>query len=862
MNYFTTRITVTKILKSQKHLPALQLLNKLHLSIGFGTRISGFCAQAAIRDCSESGAKVITTCREGQLKEALDNLVNMNQQGIQAHYKTYAQLLEKCMDKKALPEAKWVYTQMIENGLQPNLSQGNSLIKAYAKDGLMEDARQVFDKMPERDEVSWTVMMAGYIKGVNELEAIKLFLGILWTDVKPDAFIFASVLKACARFGLIESGDQVLGYIIRVGLESDAFVGNAIIDMYVKCGSMKDARQVFDEMHDRNDVTWTSMITGYVQHGNSEEALKVLSWMNWTDMKPNPFIFSSVLRACAVLASAEQGKRLHAQVIRMGFESNLFVGNSLVTMYAKCRRIEDARQLFDVMRERDVVSWTTMIVGFGQCGQEAEALHLFGKMQQVSVKPNEFTFATVLSACGNLAALEQGKQLHTHIIRNGLVSFLSAGNALTAMYAKCGSIDDAYQVFGEMSVRNVVSWTAMIMGCVDEGYDEEALELAFQMQRSGIEPNDYTFASILSACANISVLEKGKQVHALIIKAGFESYVSVKSGLVTMYSKCGSIEDARQTFDSLLKGDVVSWTAIIAAYAQHGPGTEALKLFGQMQQQGVKPDHVTFIGVLSACSNAGLVDEGWHYFNSMDTDHGIEPTVEHYTCIVDLLGRAGHLDEADDFINKMPLKPDAVVWGALLGACKVHGNIELGKRVSEFLLELEPQCVGTHILLSNIYAADGRWVDAVNVRQIMKDKGLRKQPGRSWIEVQNTVHTFVADDKSHPQSREIYAMLDRLLEQIEEAGFVPDTNFVLHDVEEEQKEYILSHHSEKLAIAFGLISTPPGTPIRISKNLRICGDCHTATKLISRIVEREIVARDTNRFHHFKGGLCSCGDYW
>lgn len=407
MKYFTTLITVNMILKSQKHLPTLQLLNKWNLSIGFGTRISGFCAQAAIRDCSESGAKVITTCGEGQLKEALENLGNMKQQGIQADYRTYARLLEKCMDKKAMPEAKWVYTQMIENGFQPNVSQGNSLIKAHVKAGFMEDARQVFEKMPQRDEVSWTVMMAGYIKGVNELEAIKLFSGILWTDIKPDAYIFASVLKACSSFGLIEGGEQVLGHIVKVGLESDAFVGNAIIDMYVKCGSMENARQVFDEMRDRNDVTWTSMITGYVQHGNAEEALKVLSLMNWTDMKPNPFIFSSVLRACAVLASVEHGKRLHAQVIRMGFESNLFVGNSIVTMYAKCGRIEDARQLFDGMPEQDVVSWTTMLVGFGQCGQEAEALHLFCKMQQANVKPNEFTLATVLSSCGNLATLEQ-----------------------------------------------------------------------------------------------------------------------------------------------------------------------------------------------------------------------------------------------------------------------------------------------------------------------------------------------------------------------------------------------------------------------------------------------------------------------
>jgi pentatricopeptide repeat protein len=308
--------------------------------------------------------------------------------------------------------------------------------------------------------------------------------------------------------------------------------------------------------------------------------------------------------------------------------------------------------------------------------------------------------------------------------------------------------------------------------------------------------------------------------------------------------------------------DVVSWNTMIAGYGMHGQGEDALGLFSKMQQTCINPDSITFVCVLSACSHTGLLEEGWEYFYCMSRDYCITPKMQHYACMIDLLGRAGCLKDAQDFIEKMPYKPSASVWGSLLGACRVHNNIQVGEYVAERLFDLDPEKAGYYVLLSNIYAAAGRWDDVSKVRTMMKDRGIKKMPGCSLVEVKNKVHAFNVGDKSHPQSEKIYAMLNSLAKQMEEAGYIPDTNFVLHDVEEEVKEHMLYSHSEKLAIAFGLINTSPGTTIRITKNLRVCGDCHNATKFISKIVRREIIVRDANRFHHFKDGSCSCRDYW
>ncbi|CAM6028619.1 unnamed protein product [Sphagnum balticum] len=427
--------------------------------------------------------------------------------------------------------------------------------------------------------------------------------------------------------------------------------------------------------------------------------------------------------------------------------------------------------------------------------------------------------------------LDRGKGVHDQIRKNGLESDVEVGNALIGMYSKCGA-------------------------------SKEAFDLYSKMQRDGVGLNRITYISILKACASQAHLEEGKQVHCSIIKAGVEIDAWIGTALIDMYAKCGRLEDARQVFNSMPDRDIVSWNAMIVGLALHGFGKDSLEVFGQMRHEGIQPDAVTFVGVLSACSHSGLVEEGHAYFSSMYEDHGITPMGAHYCCMVDLLGRAGQLHEAENFIKTMPIKAHNAVWGALLGACNVHGNVDIAERAAEHCLGLEPKDAAVYVLLSHVYAGAGMWDSVAKVNLTMAARGVTKEAGVCRIEVNNKLHSFVAEDRTHPQSEEIYAELQKLTRQMKEAGYVPDTRFVMHDVDEQTKEQAVGHHGEKLAIVYGLISTAPGTTIHLFKNLRICGDCHTATKFISKIVGREIVARDTSRFHHFKDGTCSCGDYW
>jgi len=678
----------------------------------------------------------------------------------------------------------------------------------------------------------------------------------------PDEFTLASVVSACASMMGLRYGREIHGQIVKLGFESNVFVGTAVVDMYAKCGRVDVARQMFDLMPVRNIVSWTAMVAGYAQNGQAEEANRFFNQIHQAGMKPNELTFVSVVNACAILMDLKFGKQVHAYMIRSGFQCQVSVCNAIVTMYAKCQTIEDALYVFDKMQERDLISWNAMIAGYAHNGRCEEALKLSFQMKQIGMKLNQFTYASILSVSSTLPAFEEGKQLHGHIIQTGFDSNVFVGSALVDMYAKSGSIQCARQVLDKMPEQDVISCNAMIAGYVQYGYGEEALKLFCQMQHTGLESDEATFASIVSACANLAVLEHGRHIHAHIFCIGFESSMSVVNALVTMYAKCGDIEDARKVFEKMIERDVVSWNAMIVGHAQHGDGVEALRLFDQMLLTGIRPDAITFLGVLSACSHTGLVDRGHYYFHSMRNEHNITPRMDHHACMIDLLGRAGCLDEAEDFINKMPFQPDVSIWVALLSACRVHGNIEIGKHVAQLLFDLEPQNTSSYVLLSNIYSAAGRWDDAAKVRKMMKDREVKKKPGCSWIEVKNRVHAFMSEDRSHPQIEEVHVMLNRLAGPMEEAGYVPNTNFVLHDMEVEHKEHVLYHHSEKLAIAFGLMSTPPGAPIRIIKNLRVCGDCHNAVKFISKIVGREIVVRDVIRFHHFRNGTCSCQDYW
>eukprot|EP01018_Ginkgo_biloba_P032095 Gb_20503 [translate_table: standard] len=729
----------------------------------------------------------------------------------------------------------------------------------------------------------------GDVRTLCKQGRLKEALHILYLmDQRVDYSTYASLLQGCVSKNTLSEGKLVHSYIIRAEFNCpDIFVGNTLLNMYAKCGSLADAHRVLNQMPIRNVVSWTVMIAAYARHGYAEEAWKLFYQMRQTGIQPDRFTFASVLPACANLAALEQGKEIHEDIIRFGFQTDVIVVNALVDMYAKCGSIENARNEFDKMSQRDVVSWNVMISGYAQYGQIDEALQLFEKMpernvvtwttmiaayaryghcekalalfyqmQETGIRHNQFTFVSVLPACASLAALEQGMKIHEEIIRGGFETNVYVGNALVDMYAKCGSIENARDVFDKMPLRDAVSWNSMIAGYAHNGHGEEALKLFYQMQRMGIQLHEFTFASVLPGFATLGALEQGKEIHEEIIRSGFHSNVFLGNALVDMYSKCASVEDACTFFDKMPSRNVVSWTTMIIGCAMHGISKKALKLFEQMQHSGTNPDHVTFIG------HAGLVDEGWQYFDCMSQYYHITPGLEHYGCMVDLLGRAGRLDEAQDFINKMPIKPDAAVWGSLLGACRIYTNIKLGEHAAECLFELDPKNDAPYVLLSDIYGAAGRWDAIDKVRRRMKDRRVKKKPGCSWITVNKQVHAFLAGDRSHPQKEKIYAKLERLSGQMKAAGYVPDTRFVLNDVEKEQKEELLCQHSEKLAIAFGLINTSPGTTIRIIKNLRVCGDCHTATKFISKIVAREIVVRDANRFHYFKDGRCSCGDYW
>ncbi|XP_057843710.2 pentatricopeptide repeat-containing protein At2g27610 isoform X3 [Cryptomeria japonica] len=703
----------------------------------------------------------------------------------------------------------------------------------------------------------------GYAReGFGKENALNLYCQMQRMGFKPDGFTFASVLSVCASLRALGYGEEVHVQIIKIGMKFDVFVGTAVVDMYAKCGNIEIARQVFDEMPVRNVVSWTAMITGYAHNGRPEEAANFFHQIHCAGMKPNRLTFVGVISACAILVDLDFGLQVLTQVVKSGFELDVSVCNAIVTMYGKCGSIRDARYLFDKMLERDLVSWNAMIAGYAQNDYGEEALKLGFQMQWAGVKPNQFTYASILSVCSSLLAFEEGKQLHGKITKVGFESNVFVASSLVDLYGKSGNTDYARCLFEKAPRRDAISYNALIAGYVQGGHDEAALKLFFKMQQTDLKPDEVTFASVVSACASLAILEYGRHIHSHIISIGFISHINVANSLVTMYARCGSIEDAWQVFSNMFEHDLISWNAMITGYSQHGHGIESLRLFEQMLLKGMRPDAVTFIGVLTACSHAGLVDEGSRYFHSMSHEHHIMPRMDHCACMIDLFGRAGRLEEAEDYINKMPFEPDISIWMTLLSACRLHGNLVIGKRVAELLFTLEPQNTSSYVLLSNIYSAAGRWNDAAKVRKMMKDREVRKKPGCSWIEVKNRVHAFRSEDSSHPQSAEIYAVLKTLAGQMEDAGYVPNTSFVLHDMKEELKKQVLYHHSEKLAIAYGLMSTPSGHTIRIIKNLRVCGDCHTAAKFISKIVGRDIVIRDVIRFHHFKDGVCSCGDYW
>ncbi|EOA16254.1 hypothetical protein CARUB_v10004399mg [Capsella rubella] len=567
---------------------------------------------------------------------------------------------------------------------------------------------------------------------------------------------------------------------------------------------------------------------------------------------------------------------LHTLTLKLGFASDTFTVNHLLISYVKLREVDTARKVFGEMREPNVVSWTSVISGFNDMGQPQTALSMFQEMHEDrSVPPNEYTFASVFKACSALAESRIGKCIHARLEISGLRSNTVVSSSLVDMYGKCNDVETARRVFDSMigCGRNVVSWTSMITTYAQNARGHEAIELfrSFNAVSTSDRPNQFMLASVISASSSLGRLQWGKVAHGLVTRGGYESNNVVATSLLDMYSKCGSLSCAEKIFLNIRCHTVITYTSMIMAKAKHGFGEAAVKLFDEMVGKRIKPNYVTLLGVLHACSHSGLVNEGLEFLNSMAEKHGVIPDPRHYTCVVDMLGRSGRVDEAYDLAKTIEVGAEqgALLWGALLSAGRLHGRIEIVSEASKRLIQSDQQVTSAYIALSNAYAVAGGWEDSESLRLEMKRSGNVKERACSWIESKESVYVFHAGDLSCDESGEIERFLKDMEKQMKERGHrgsssssMITSSSVFIDVDEEAKEEMVNLHCERLALAYGLLHLPAGSTIRIMNNLRMCRDCHEAFKVISEIVQREIVVRDVNRFHCFKNGSCTCRDFW
>ncbi|XP_059634615.1 pentatricopeptide repeat-containing protein At1g11290, chloroplastic-like isoform X2 [Cornus florida] len=527
--------------------------------------------------------------------------------------------------------------------------------------------------------------------------------------------------------------------------------------MYAKCGNIVFARKVFEEMSERNLVTWSAMISGYDQSAEPLMAIDLFSQMR---LVPNEYIFASAISACASLFARTQGQQIHAQSMKLGYSSISFVSNSLISMYMKCGGFKDALSVFSGISEPNRVSYNALITGLVENQQPESGFEVFKLMYQRGLIPDRFTFVGVLGICTSADDMWGGMELHCQTVKLNLDSTAFIGNVIITMYSKFNLVEEAMKAFELIEEKDVISWNTLITACSHCDHYAKGLSVFNKMTKeNGIMPDDFTYASALAACAGLASIRHGSQIHAHLIRTRLDEDVGVSNALLNMYAKCGCIGYAYTVFNQVKCRNVVSWNSIIAGFGNHGLGEKALELFEQMKERCLQPDSVTFVGLLTACNHAGLVDKGQAYFNSMSEIYGIAPSVEHLSCLIDLLGRAGRLNEAEEYIEKFPFGHDPVILGSLLSSCRLHGDVVIGERLARRLLKREPVTTSSYVLLSNLYASDGMWDAVAEARKMLKGSGLKKEPGHSLLEVKGIVEKFTVGDFSHSKIEEIVDIL-------------------------------------------------------------------------------------------------------
>ncbi|KAF9621783.1 hypothetical protein IFM89_028221 [Coptis chinensis] len=644
----------------------------------------------------------------------------------------------------------------------------------------------VFGQILDGNTLVWNAMIGGYLKNDRYEKVVELYRKMRTNNgVEVDSCTCTFALKACARLLDFESGMEIVRIARENGFEKDRFFGSSAISFLVKFGKVDEARDVFEELFHRDVVCWNSMIKGYVQVGSFDIAFEMFFQMQGCGIRPTPITMAGLIQACIGIGSLRLGKCIHRCLNGFGMCCDILVGTSLIDMYGKMGDVESARQVFDRMTARNLISWNSMISGYVQNGLVFKAFDLFGVLVLSGGGFDSGTMASLLQGCAQLSSVDNGKVLHCCVLRRRLESNVIVSTAIVDLYAKSGAVKLARSVFSAMKEKNVISWTAMLMGLAQNGHAEEAFKIFCQMQEEGVDANVFTLVSLIHACAHVGSLKKGQSIHAYLIRHVFSLDEIVRTALIDMYSKCGKIESCKKVFENVsMSRDVVLWNSMITSYGMHGHGHLAVGLYSHMNKKGIRPNQTSFVSLLSACSHSGLVDEGINLFHIMSRDHGIMPNEKHYACLVDLLGRAGRLDEAEALIEHMPFEPSSAVLEALLSGCKTHKNINIGIKTADRLLILDAMNLGIYVVLSNMYAEGRRWSEVDYVRGLMRKRGLRKTPGYSLTEVANVVHAFFAGDDSHPFREEIYKMLESINMQIEASGYIPDTSCVLRDVDE------------------------------------------------------------------------------
>lgn len=754
-------------------------------------------------------------------------------------------------------------------GLLEDLYVGSALVSAFARTGGVDIAKNIFQGMSTRNAISLNGLVVGLVKLKRGEEAVEVFSETR-DLVRLNSDSYVHLLSAFGEISCEEKGrrkgKEVHGHLTRTGMiDSSISVGNSLINMYAKCGAVEDACSVFNSMVvDKDSVSWSSMISGFDQNGRFEDALLSFCRMKRIGLVPSNYTLISTLSSCSSLGWMILGEQIHSEAVKLGLDFDVSVSNTLLSLYADTCCVTECRKLFSLMHDHDQVSWNIIVRAFSDSDASViEAIRYFKEMMRVGRSPNNVTFINILAAAASLSCADLAHQLHAMVLKSRLMDDKAVVSSLLTCYGKCREMTYCEKIFSTMAETDDSSWNSMISGYIHNELLTEAMHLVWLRLHNGQRLDRFTFATVLSACASVATLEHGMEIHACATKDSLISDVVIGSALIDMYAKCGRIEYASRFFELMPLRNVYSWNSMISGYARHGDGHKAIELFAQMKQENQLPDHVTFVGVLSACSHVGLVKQGYEHFESMKRDYNLEPRIEHFSCVADLLGRAGEFGKLEEFINRMPIEPNVLIWRTVLGACgRANGRLlDLGRRASQRLKELEPQNAVNYVLLANMYASTEKWEHVAESRHEMKAAAARKEAGCSWVTMKDGIHVFVSGDKSHPETDAIYEKIGELREKMKAAGYVPQVNYALYDLEEENKEEILSYHSEKLAVAF-VLTRKSELPIRIMKNLRVCGDCHEAFKYVSRIVRRQIVLRDSNRFHHFVDGRCSCNDFW